>query len=157
MHYYPAFFDLREERVLVVGGGKAALRRTLGLIETGAQVTVVHPELAPEFESLPVERFPRRFQPSDLRGVRMVFAASAQRSLNHKVALDARRAGIPVNVSDVLEESTFLIPARLKAGPVHLAWWTDGLDNTVTSELRRRLEELLRSFPTEAPAPSAGD
>jgi siroheme synthase-like protein len=156
MNYYPAFFDLREERVLVVGGGNAALRRTLGLIETGAQITVLHPEIMPEFDSLPVERLARRFQPSDLRGMRMVFAASAQRSLNHKVALDARRAGVPVNVSDVVEESTFLIPARLKAGPVYLAWWTDGMDNTLTSELRRRFEEVLRSFPPEIPSDSAG-
>ena len=62
--------------MLVVGAGKVALRKTRGLLEAGARVTVVAPEWEPEFETLPVELVRRRFRASDLGDVALVFAAT---------------------------------------------------------------------------------
>jgi siroheme synthase-like protein len=45
---YPLFLDLTGRRVVVVGGGRVALRRTRGLLESGARVLVVAPEVAEE-------------------------------------------------------------------------------------------------------------
>ena len=61
MIYYPVFFDLRGRPVLVVGAGKVALRKTRGLVEAGARVTVVAPRWEPEFERLPVTLVKRAF------------------------------------------------------------------------------------------------
>src|SRR5215467_4717610 len=60
--WYPIFLDLKDRSVLVVGAGKVALRKTLGLIEAGARVTVVAPDVEPEFEDLPVRLVRRRFR-----------------------------------------------------------------------------------------------
>src|SRR6202050_5368590 len=48
MNYFPAFFDLTAQRVLIVGGGEVALRKLALLIRSGAKVTVVAPEVLPE-------------------------------------------------------------------------------------------------------------
>jgi uroporphyrin-III C-methyltransferase / precorrin-2 dehydrogenase / sirohydrochlorin ferrochelatase len=47
MRYFPLFADLRGRRVLVVGGGEVAERKVRLLVEAGADVHVVAPELKP--------------------------------------------------------------------------------------------------------------
>src|SRR5215471_17853812 len=74
--WYPIFLDLESRPVLVVGAGKVALRKTRGLIEAGARVTVIAPRHRPEFEALPVRLVGRAFRPSDLAGAVLVFAAT---------------------------------------------------------------------------------
>src|SRR5258708_5551419 len=44
LRHYPIFLDLKDRPVLVVGAGKVALRKTRGLLEAGARITVVAPE-----------------------------------------------------------------------------------------------------------------
>ena len=40
---YPAYLDLRNIQVLVVGGGAVAARKVAGLRKAGARITVVSP------------------------------------------------------------------------------------------------------------------
>ena len=41
MAYFPLFVDLEGRQVLVVGGGKIAMRRVRTLLEFGCEITVV--------------------------------------------------------------------------------------------------------------------
>jgi len=141
--YYPIFLDLREKPVLVVGAGAVALRKTRGLLEAGARVTVVAPRWRPEFESLPVRLAPRRFRSSDLRGACLVFTATDDRRVNRRVALEAKRRGIPVNVADAPAECDFLVPARVRSGEFQVAISTGGRNPRLAAELRRKLEAVL--------------
>ena len=75
LKHYPVFLDLKDRPVLVVGAGKVALRKTRGLVEAGARITVIAPEWEPEFEELPVRLVRRRFRASDLAGALLVFGA----------------------------------------------------------------------------------
>jgi siroheme synthase (precorrin-2 oxidase/ferrochelatase) len=60
--YYFACIDLDGRDCLVVGGGPVALEKTQGLLECGARVTVVSPQVVPELQQSPVE-WPRRSLP----------------------------------------------------------------------------------------------
>src|SRR5690242_13716537 len=84
--YYPIFLDLKDRPVLVVGAGKVALRKTRGLLEAGARVTVVAPEHLAEFDKLRVRMVERAFRASDLSGAALVFAATDDRLTNHRIA-----------------------------------------------------------------------
>ena len=48
MKYYPAYLDLRDRPCMVIGGGTVAERKTLSLLEAGAQVTIISPALTPK-------------------------------------------------------------------------------------------------------------
>ena len=141
--YYPVFLDLRGRPVLVVGGGKVALRKARGLVEAGARLTVVAPECRPEFERLPVRLARRRFRASDLEGAFLAFTATDDRAVNARVAREARRRGIPVNVADSRDECDFLVPARVRRGHLQIAVSTGGERPRLAADLRRRLESVL--------------
>jgi siroheme synthase-like protein len=143
LKHYPIFLDLKDRPVLVVGAGKIALRKTRGLLEAGARVTVVAPEAEPEFESLPVRRVARRFRASDLTGVMLVFAATDDRLTNHRIAIAAKGKSVFANVADSAEECDFMVPARLQRGAVQFAISTGGENPRLSVELRKKLENLL--------------
>jgi siroheme synthase-like protein len=143
LKHYPVFLDLKDRPVLVVGAGKVALRKTRGLLEAGARVTVVAPEWEPEFETMPVRLVGRRFRATDLAGRALVFAATNERLTNHRIAIAAKGKGVFANIADSAAECGFLVPARLERGGVQFAISTGGENPRVAAELRRKLEDLI--------------
>ncbi|MBZ5584591.1 MAG: bifunctional precorrin-2 dehydrogenase/sirohydrochlorin ferrochelatase [Acidobacteriia bacterium] len=143
LKHYPVFLDLKDRPVLVVGAGKTALRRTRGLVDAGARVTVVAPECEPEFEDLPVRLVRRGFRASDLAGAMLVFAATDDRLTNHRVAIAAKGKGVFANIADCAEECDFAVPARVQRGPFHVAISTGGENPRLSAELRKKIEEIL--------------
>ena len=129
--------------MLVVGAGPVALRKTRGLLEAGARVTVVAPEYLAEFASLPLKLVVRRFRTSDLRGVLLVFAATNDRGVNQRIGIAARQKGILANIADSVEECDFVVPARVTRGPVQVAVSSGGRNPRLSGELRRKLEQIL--------------
>jgi siroheme synthase-like protein len=141
--WYPIFLDLKDRPVLVVGAGKVALRKTKGVLEAGARVTVVAPRHEREFEKLPVKLVERQFRTSDLAGAALVFAATDDRLTNHRIAIAAKGRGIFANIADSAEECGFIVPARVTRGGVQIAVSTGGRSPRVSAELRRKLESIL--------------
>ena len=143
LKHYPVFLDLKDRPVLVVGAGKVALRKTRGLLEAGARVTVVAPEWDAEFESLPVRLTARRFRASDLAGPCLVFAATDDRLTNHRIGIAAKGKGLFANIADSAEECSFIVPARVQRGIVQLAISTGGENPRLSADVRRKIEEAL--------------
>lgn len=139
----PIFLDLKDRNVLVVGAGKVALRKTRGLLEAGARVTVVAPEWEPEFEEMPVRLVQRRFRASDLAGAMLVFAATDDRLTNHRIGIAAKGKGVFANIADSAGECDFIVPARLQRGSIHVAISSGGENPRLSADLRRKLEEVL--------------
>ncbi|MEW6422289.1 MAG: bifunctional precorrin-2 dehydrogenase/sirohydrochlorin ferrochelatase [Deinococcota bacterium] len=116
-----AFLDLRGEPALVVGGGPVALRRARTLLEAGLQVTVVASDLHPELAALPIQAERRPYRPEDLRGKRVVVAATDQAALNDAVTVAARAAGALVNHAGDAARGTLRFPAVVRRGGVQVA------------------------------------
>src|SRR5690348_14721590 len=135
LKHYPVFLDLRGRPVLVAGAGKVALRKTRGLVEAGAAVTVVAPRFEPEFAALPVRRVRRRFRASDLEGATLVFAATDDRAVNRRIGVAARRRGIWANIADAAAECDFIVPARLERSGAQIAIATGGRNPRLSAEL----------------------
>jgi siroheme synthase-like protein len=143
LRHYPIFLDLKDRPVLVIGAGKVALRKTKGLIEAGAKITVIAPEIEPEFESLPVRLVRRRFRASDIADYVLLFAATNDRMTNHRIGIAAKGHGVPANIADSADECDFIVPARVERAGVQIAVATGGKNPRLSAELRRKLEEVL--------------
>lgn len=140
MIFYPVFFDLRGKEVVVVGGGKVGQRKARGLIEAGANVTIIAPDLTEEIDAIWKKR---RYRRGDLNGAVLAFAATNDRAVNAKVAAEAKSLGIPVNVADAPDECDFIVPSRVRRGNVQIAVSTGGESPRMAKELRKQLESVL--------------
>jgi uroporphyrin-III C-methyltransferase/precorrin-2 dehydrogenase/sirohydrochlorin ferrochelatase len=147
MNYFPAFFNLTAQKVLIVGGGEVALRKLALLARSGAKVTVVAPEVLPELRQQAaagtITVAVREFLPHDLDGARLVIVATSRRAVNRWIASLSEARGIPVNVVDDREASRFIVPAIIDRDPVLVAISTGGTSPVLARRLRERLEALI--------------
>lgn len=145
--YYPAFLDLEGKPCVVVGGGKVAERKVSALLETGARVKVISPDLTKELakkkSSGSIKHTRHKFMPADLRSAYLVIAATDSEEENRKVAGAAENMGIPlVNVVDMPEHCGFIVPAAVKRGPLTIAVSTSGASPAMARAIREELEGL---------------
>ncbi len=149
MNYFPVFFDLKGQRVLVVGGGEVALRKVSLLQRSGALITVVAPDIAEELRERAaacagaLTLVARVFEPGDLDGARLVIVATSERIINRWIAQLADARHIPVNVVDDREASRFIVPAIVDRDPVLVAVSTGGTSPVLARRLRERLEIFI--------------
>lgn len=147
MRYFPIFFDLDGRDVLIVGGGEKALQKLRLLTKTSARLRVVADVISDDVTALaelPTVRIDRRpLQASDFDGAALVFATSGDAAADSAVASAARARGIPVNVVDGPQESSFIMPAIVDRDPVVVAIGTEGAAPILARELKSRIEGWL--------------
>jgi precorrin-2 dehydrogenase/sirohydrochlorin ferrochelatase len=145
LSYYPALLDLAGKLAVVVGGGRVAGRKVASLLEAGARVRLVAPELAEETARRAgeekVSHLARGFQPEDLDGAWLVISATDDEQLNRAVAAEAEARGVFVNVVDVPELCSFIVPAVVRRGELTLAVSTGGASPAAARRLRQRLQD----------------
>lgn len=141
--YYMACLDLEGRDVLVVGGGSVAVEKAEGLVECGAHVTVVAPEIDPELERADVELLRRPYRSSDLDGRFLVVAATSTPAVNRRVFSDAEARGLLCNVVDVPELCSFILPAVHRVDPIAVAISTGGASPALAQRLRDDVAALL--------------
>src|SRR6202795_896872 len=147
VNYFPVFFDLAKQKVLVVGGGEVALRKVALLERAGASITVVAPQILPYLRERAaaglIKIIVREFVPADLDGARLVIVATSRRAVNRWIAKLSESRAIPVNVVDDREASRFIVPAIVDRDPVMVAVTTGGASPVLARRLRERLEASL--------------
>jgi precorrin-2 dehydrogenase/sirohydrochlorin ferrochelatase len=144
MSYFPINLDVRERKVVVVGGGAVARRKAEALLACGALVTVVSPTVCPELAVLPIAcRIERDYRTGDLAGACLVISATDDEAANRQVCEDALESGIPCNVVDCPELCSFTVPAVLRRGALTVTVSTGGISPSLAGRVRRQLESEL--------------
>lgn len=144
MGFYAMVVDLTDRPCLVVGGGRVGERKVLNLLEAGARVTLVSPEVTRVLADLALARqlvwMRRGYQPGDIKGMTLVFAVTADADLNARVAADCHQASILVNVADAPEKCTFMVPSVIRRGDLQIAISTAGKSPALCRQLRKQFE-----------------
>jgi len=147
---YPVFLELSGSPVLVVGGGEVALRKVGTLLECGAMVTVIAPEIHADLARLLKQHrknarsLRRHFRASDLSGRwRMVFAATQQAEVNTKIAAACRKKGLWVNVVSPPDAGDVQIPSALRQGRFCVAFSTGGSSAALARTVREHFEKRV--------------
>ncbi|MFM5843880.1 siroheme synthase CysG [Aeromonas sanarellii] len=147
MDYLPIFCRLDNKPVLLVGGGEVAQRKARLLLDAGAQLTVVAPELDPELAELAangsIEWLAGEFAPAQLAGKWLVVAATDRREVNALVYQSANLARIFANVVDDPKRSSFIMPSIIDRSPLMVAISSGGKAPVLARLLREKLEALL--------------
>ncbi len=147
MKHLPTFFALNGRAVLVAGGTPAAAQRVRTVLASGADVTVMAPDLGAAFDDLPRHgAFERRAcwpDGADIAGAALVFVATGDAARNAEVAAQARAARVPVNVTDRPDLSDFIMPAIVDRGDVVVGVSTGGASPVLARLVRERIERAL--------------
>jgi precorrin-2 dehydrogenase/sirohydrochlorin ferrochelatase len=142
--YYPVFLNLSGRLCVVVGGGAVAERKTLSLLEAGAVVKVISPSLTEGLTQLlksgRIQHIPRGYRKADLEGAFLVVAATPDMDLNRSIFRDGK--GIPVNVVDIPELCSFIVPSVVRRGPLTIAISTSGVSPALSRSIREEMEEI---------------
>lgn len=143
MRYYPIFVDLSGQPCLVIGGGDIAERKVESLLNAHGQITVISPALTNQLRTWATEQrittFERPYQPGDMAGFTLVFAATSDETLHQHIAAEAKQAGILLNVVDRPKLCSFIVPAVVSQGDLSLAISTGGASPAMAKKIRRDL------------------
>lgn len=149
MRHFPIFLDLRGRRVVLAGGGDAALAKLRLILKSEARVSVFSADPAPEIVDWDADgklRLVRRpFAPGDALCAALAYAASEDEAEDARVAALARADGALVNIVDNLEGSAFITPAIVDRDPVTIAIGTEGAAPVLARKIKADLEAALPS------------
>lgn len=145
MSLFPAFLKLDARQILIVGGGTLASSKIPGLLQAGARVRIVSPQinadLAEKVRNREIEWLPKLFSPNDLDGAFLVIAATALRDVNAAVYREADRRGILCNAVDDLENCHFYYGSIVQRGDLQIAVSTNGKSPALAQRLRKEFEQ----------------
>ncbi|MBI6751420.1 siroheme synthase CysG [Pseudomonas syringae] len=149
MEFLPLFHNLRGSRVLVVGGGEIALRKSRLIADAGAVLRVVAPEIEAQLSELVAqsggEMILRGYSECDLDGCVLIIAATDDEPLNAQVSRDARLRCVPVNVVDAPALCTVIFPAIVDRSPLVIAVSSGGDAPVLARLIRAKLETWIPS------------
>jgi precorrin-2 dehydrogenase len=147
MGYLPIFLDLGGRRCVVIGGRDVAEAKVRVLLEAGAIVTVISREAADEIKSRAaageIRYCARQYEYGDLQGNSLAYLVDEHDDTIPIAAGEARTLGIPLNVVDDPDSSTFISPAILRRGDLQIAISTSGSSPAIARMIRHRLEQQI--------------
>lgn len=139
---YPVMINIREKKVVVVGGGKVAARKIKTLLAEQAAVTVISPTLHADIPQAEIQWLARSYQTGDLEGAKLVFACTDQEEVNRQIMEDAAPSQLVNNTGDKTFSDFYNVAiARKKDVSVMIS--TNGLSPSRSKEIRKKIEAIL--------------
>ncbi|MFC4323131.1 NAD(P)-binding protein [Litchfieldia salsa] len=150
---FPIMLDLKDKHCVVIGGGKIAARKLTTLLRSGAQITVISPEICDEIKFLANEKkvivFQRDVQYEDYQDAFLVIAATHSLEINSTVAANIGTNQL-LNVVNKHELGNFHIPASFSRGKLQINVSTSGasphLAKKIRNELMNKYDESYEAY-----------
>lgn len=144
---YPIFLNLSNRRVVVIGGGTVAVRKSQALLAAGARVLVaaeaINDALTTLSEDTNTELIESRYSREYLSGAVLAIAATNDHELNEQIYNDCQELGLLCNVVDAPKLCDFFVPAVLRRGDLQIAVSTEGNCPAYARYLRKKLEKVF--------------
>jgi siroheme synthase-like protein len=145
--YYPVMLDLRGRRCVVVGGGVLAEGKVAQLLEAGAEVVVVSPEVTERIRRWAEEGrlrwVARPYRWGDLEGAWLGVSAPEDRATNAAVWEEAQARRVWLNAVDDPLHCSAIAPAVYRQGDLVVAVSTSGKAPALAVRLRDRFAGQL--------------
>jgi len=140
---FPVSLQVAGRACLVVGGGRIAARKAQALIDCGAQVTLVAPQISAEAAALDATIERRAYRSGEVADYWFVTVAVDDAAVSQQVADDAEAAKVWINSADDPARCSAILPAVLRRGDVNIAVGTSGTAPVLAAWLRDRLGSVV--------------
>lgn len=147
-NYYPIMLDIRGRSAIVVGGNEIAAEKAASLAASGAHVLVQASHFCAEVRALAdagqVTLREKQYESGDLAGAFVVVAAvTYEPELVEAIWAETQKRGQLINIVDVPERCSFILPSILRRGQLTIAVSTEGASPSLAKRIRLRLESLF--------------
>ncbi len=158
MSYYPVMLNLKNRKVLFIGGGWETEHKVKGLLEAGAILTLLSPYSHPELEqNNAITWCKRTFEVDDLNGIWFVMAHTKDKADNTAIYAACEARGILCNCVDDPDRCSLILPSVVRRGDLIIAISTSGTAPALGVRIKQKLNleygqeytvflEILRSM-----------
>lgn len=143
MAYFPFYIDIKDKKILVVGGGKVALRKVEKLLPFESEITVIAPFICDEIKKLGFSIIERKFIDSDLDNIFCAISATDDEAVNGRIFKLCSEKNILVNTVDDKDKCGFIFPALVNKNGITAGITSSGKSPIYAKYIRERLENLL--------------
>ncbi len=143
MAYFPFYIDIKDKKILVIGGGKVALRKVEKLLPFEPEITVIAPFICDEIKKLDVTIIERKFIDSDLDNIFCAISATDDEVVNGHIFKLCSEKNILVNTVDDKDKCGFIFPALVNKNGITAGITSSGKSPVYAKYIREKLEELL--------------
>ncbi len=144
MPYFPMFVNLETKKVIVVGGGKTALKKINSLLYFGARIAVIAPRICDEIKAIRgINVHEGNITLEVLDNADIVVAATRNPEINTKIGTYCNGKRIPVNVADNKELSSFLFPGVVVRDELVVGITTGGNSANVSKQIKNMIDRMI--------------
>jgi len=147
--FFPAYLNLNNKKILLVGGGSIALEKLEKLVDFTKEITVVSKELSAEFivfaHKHKIQMVERGYIVGDIEGFDVVIVATDTVELHKEIFEESRSSRILVNSVDNTAYCDFIFPSYVKKGDLTISISTSGASPALAKRLRIYMEKLIPS------------
>jgi len=142
----PIMIDLNKKHVVIVGGGQVAERRMNILLESGASITVISPEIKKGIR----ERWgegkltwkKKHVEASDLQNAFMIIVATNDPYTNQSV-IQAAPPNSLINAATEANSGNVEFPASFTRGKLAISVSTNGASPQLTAKIKNELRNIF--------------
>ncbi len=147
MSFFPAFLNMNNKKVLVVGGGKIAADKIEKLLEFTTDITLIAPNISPRTQELiqthHLRLLLRPYEAGDVQSFFLAVVAVDDLDLQKSIYEECHHYGTLCNAVDSTEYCDFIFPSFIKRGDLVVAFSTNGISPGLAKYLRRAIERLI--------------
>ncbi len=147
MSFFPINIDLRNRKILLIGGGKVAERKISILLNYTDSITIIAPRITRKLKELnqlgKITHIHRSFKKGDLQGFQLVFSTTNDVTTTQKIHQEALEHNILLNAADIPDYCDFFLPAIVKRGDLSLAISTSGKCPALAKHIKDQLEKIF--------------
>ena len=147
---FPVFLKLNQLRVLIVGGGYVGMEKLQAILSNSpaAKIVLVATEISVEIKEhakayAAVSLIERPYALSDFDNIDIAIVAINDAVISGRVAADAKRKGILINVADKPDLCDFYLGSIVQKGNLKIAISTNGKSPTIAKRIKEVLNETL--------------
>lgn len=146
MYFLPISIDIENEQILIIGGGKVGLHKVEGLERFTQNIKIISREVSDEIRTREwLTIVEKEYEPSDLEGHLIVYAATNDQVLNSQIRKDSRQYRCLVNVVDKPSNCDFISPAIFKHNNMSVAVSSNGENVYASIQWRNAIQNLVET------------
>lgn len=148
MNYYPIFINLKNKKVLVIGGGKVAFRKIKSLLHSNAKIDIIakninNEELSNLINTNKIKLINDHFSENIIDNYYFIIASTDDNKLNKHIFQCCEKRKKLCNVVDNKKFCSFIIPSIVDRNPLKIAISSSGYSPVISRIYKEKLESII--------------